>query len=280
MKPAFGLDLAGYTSGTSGFARADREPGVEIRITVYRDNPFNVKLTGREPLSRVAHDERRLIEACIEAGTLLVDTPIDLQGLPRVAKPEFGWELTRRPVDYAFGALAALADRIGAPVARFQQFLDGNDGRVQAALGRTLFETYPAASLRLLHLPATGYKRKTAVYDGFEWKQHRPGHQPLAALLNRLEWTADAKEVLNDDELDAALCALAGAVDAKARLEGKELEDTVRHHIAQRLGTGAYGRFRADPPCGYVLLKLPPLEPVTIRVVRAATFKRFVAEMD
>ena len=54
---------------------------------------------------------------------MLVDTPVDLQGLPNPTNVYFAWELVKRPVDYAFDALAPLANLIGAPVARFQNLL-------------------------------------------------------------------------------------------------------------------------------------------------------------
>ena len=93
MKPAFGLDLSGYASGTTGFARADRDQGVENRVTIYRDNPFNAKLKGRETLRHVEEDHRKLLTACLDAGPLFADVPIDLQGLPDIEEQVFVWEL-------------------------------------------------------------------------------------------------------------------------------------------------------------------------------------------
>lgn len=276
---AFGLDLSGYASGTTGFARADREPGVEIRVTVYRDNPFNVKRKGREPLRLVEDNQRRLIATCLDAGPLFVDVPIDLQGLPHIEEPVFTWELTRRPVDFAFGALPPLADRIGALVARFGHLLDGDGGGLRATVGGTLFETYPAASLHGTHMPHTGYKQKAARYDGREWQQLHPGHQPIATLLNRLEWMAEADETLSHDELDAVVCALTGIVDPIARLEGDTLEQEVAYRIRGQLGRDVDGPVRTAPPRGYAILHLPPLEPVSLHVERVATLSAMMAEV-
>lgn len=279
MKPAFGLDLSGYASGTTGFARADRDPGVENHVTIYRENPFDAKLKGRETLHQVEEEHRELLTACLDAGSLFVDVPIDLQGLPHVNEPEFVWELTRRPVDFAFHALPPLADRIGAPVARFRHLLEGDGGRLRAALGRTLFETYPAEALRRMRMPETGYKQKSARYDGLEWRQLRPGHQPLATLLNRLDWTAGPGDVLSHDELDAAVCALTGVVDPIARLEGAALEREIGDGIRVQLERDAAEPVRTTPPRGYVLMQLPPLEPVRVQIVGAATLHEMITQV-
>ena len=260
MKPAFGLDLSGYSTGTTGFARADRNPGVEIRVTIYHNNPFNVKRNGCDTLRHVEDEQRALLTACIDAGSLFVDVPIDLQGLPHVDEPVFVWELTLRPVDFAFRALPPLADKIGALVARFRHLLAGDGGRLRAALGRALFETYPAEVLRRIDVPDKGYKKQAARYEGLKWG---PDNAPLATLLNRLKLAADPGEMLTGHELNAAVCAVTGVIDLSARLEGAALERAIR----KRLGRGVH----TTPPYGYVLMQKLPREPVRLQVVRAAT---------
>ena len=270
MRTAFGLDLAGYSTGRSGFARADRDPGKEIRVTIYRDNIFCRKLMGCQPLADMVNQERAVVQACMAKGPLVVDVPIDLQGLPDVEPAHFAWELTRRPVDFAFSALAALADRIGSPTARFRHCLAGiRDGPEQ--LGQALWETYPAASLRLLHLKSTGYKRKAAVFEDDEWHQADGEDQPLADLLNGLGWLCERGQRVTDDELDAALCALTGVADDQARLEADALDVAIRARIAHKTKPDQRSQIRATPPRGFVLLTQLPLERVflSVRQLRA-----------
>lgn len=275
---AFGLDLAGYSSGKSGFARADRQTDKRIFITIYRNNLFCRHLKGRDTLPDIATYERQIIESCLNRACLVVDVPIDLQGLPNVNPVHFKWELTLRPVDFAFSALPALADRIGAPVARFINYIT----KIQqdtALLGQTLWETYPAASLQLLNLISRGYKGKSTIFEADEWRAAHPGHQPLANIINKLDWLCEEGLKLTDDEFDAALCALTGVADARARVEGNRLEEVIRNRIS--LGTEKTHRdhIRATPPQGYVLLELPPMEPVYLCVKQPRTLEETLREV-
>lgn len=269
MNTAFGLDLAGYSQGKTGFARADREAGKKILITVFRGPPFTDKLRGREPLARLADAELRAVKACLNRGCLVADVPMDLQGLPTVGAAQFTWELTLRPVDFAFRALPALADKIGAPVARFLHCLNRLDAL--DVLGDTLWETYPAASLELMGLRRSGYKNKSASYHDGTWYPVRPEDQPLADLLNELEWTADRGQTLNDDEFDAALCALTGVSDPEARSQGSALEDIIRERVLHKIDPVAGEHVRMNAPRGYTLLKRRPGETIRIQATRHQT---------
>jgi hypothetical protein len=51
VKTAFGLDIAGYAGGKSGFARANRGSDGVIRITIYAGHVFSNRLRGSDPLS-------------------------------------------------------------------------------------------------------------------------------------------------------------------------------------------------------------------------------------
>jgi len=279
MITAFGLDLAGYSSGQTGFARADRKPNKSILITVYRNNLFCRKLMGRDPLSDIANEERQVIAACLEQASLVVDVPIDLQGLPNVSNPHFMWELTRRPVDFAFSALASLADRIGAPVARFIHWMEPLNQKTNW-LGQKLWETYPAASLELLRLKSTGYKGKTAIFKKTRWEQSRPGHQVLADILNKLDWyCCEDGCTLTDDEFDAALCALTGVADAEAQFQGRLLEDEIYRRISSKLKTPQHSHIRTDSPQGFVLLALPTIETVHLQVRQPKTLEATLREV-
>ncbi len=148
MNTAFGLDIAGYSEGKSGFVQADRKDDNSIEITIFQGHAFSEKHDTRTSLEHIAEREKELLISCCKKGRLLVDIPIDLQGLPYPNNVRFIWELVKRPVDFAFDALPPLADRIGSPVAR------------------------------------------------------------LAKIANCLKLTSEEEITLNDDELDAIICAM------------------------------------------------------------------------
>ena len=164
MKHAFGLDFAGYSSGKTGFAHATQHAGGPIDITIYTDHVFARRLTGSTLLIDTVEDERELLRWCATQGPIMVDLPLDLEGLPAPVTAQYVWELVHRPVDYALNAMAPLANLIGAPVARFQYLLKGLPADW---VDTHLFETYPAMSLELTGLPGRGYKSTQGVTISF-----------------------------------------------------------------------------------------------------------------
>ncbi len=271
---AFGLDLAGYTSGKSGFARAERLTDGTIRVTVFRDHAFRRKLAGRDPgFAQVVRQERELVRRCLESGALYVDVPIDLQGLPIVAAPVYAWQLTKRPVDYAIGGLPALASWIGSPTARFLNVLQGIDSP-ENLLGSVVFETYPAASLEAMGLPAKGYKGQTIRISGAEVTvvHHPRGREPkLDRIARGLNLRSETEAVLNDDDVDAIVCALTGVLEEDCRLQGRTLSNIVRARLLAKLGLearvleGQMGQAELLPR-GYVLLGSRPDRPIRVSV--------------
>ncbi|NDJ87462.1 MAG: DUF429 domain-containing protein [Chloroflexi bacterium] len=247
---AFGLDLAGYSTGKSGFARARWDGDADLQVVVYQDHPLAQKYAGVAPLADIVAKERSLLAACLTAGALYVDIPIDLQGLPSPENPFFAWELTRRPIDFAFQAMPALADRIGAPMARFRHLLAGLDN---ATVGENVFETYPALSLRNLGLTARGYKNQHARYHEGEWQG---GY--LAELLNALGFEADDGSVIDDDAFDAMICALTGVVGLDHCLAGSALEAETAALLRARTPLKEHAHIRIAVPVGYAVLKSLP----------------------
>ncbi|WP_417491350.1 DUF429 domain-containing protein [Maricaulis sp.] len=201
-EPGFGIDLAGFSTGKSGFARAQADDEGHIVVSVWDKHPLKTKYTGGRSLIDATRSLQRLIGACMVRGPVAVDIPIDLQGLPNSPTSDHIWGATKRPVDQALGGMPPFADRIGGPVVRFMHL------GLQSALGERLFETYPAQSLRELGLAPTGYKNQTAKMEDGEWVGGR-----LAALLTSLSVVAEPGETLDDDEFDAIICALAVAGD-------------------------------------------------------------------
>lgn len=254
----FGIDLSGYSTGKTAVAKALRSGGV-VSVEVLNDPVFSDKLDGTAGIAQQALREVGRLTAFMAEGHLCVDVPIDLQSLG-ANTPKHLWELTLRPIDKAFSGLPPLADRIGSPVARFRHTLDvmGKTGR--SRLGKDLFETYPAASLKLLGLPTTkgSYKNQQVDWDGHAWRA-TPTNGPaavLAELASVFALVPDEPMSLNDDEFDAIVCALTAIAEHPERLATEALRVEM-HNRLKVDGTHA-------EPSGYVLLARRPAGPVRV----------------
>lgn len=168
---SFGWDLAGYGSSYSAFCHAAQD-GDSVGVTVLEcDAICRPGLGMSAEVFEIAIDEAELLKRCCAIAPLVVDVPIDLAPLPDllshkpVCPARYYWQLVRRPVDHALGALTPLADRIGYAVARLANLLRSlEDSPVK--LNATLFETYPAANLELLRQAHPDVRR---VYDTYRW---------------------------------------------------------------------------------------------------------------
>ena len=159
---AYGLDLAGYSQGQrSALVRVEWPGEGPVKAKLLTGHPFARRAEGKHKLN--PEPERKAIEFMLGKGRIFVDVPIDLQGLmgldppksSRRSNPPHIWELTCRPLDYAFGARPPLADRIGALVVRFRNILTESQ---RSQLGSRLWETYPGATLELVTGTKPGYK--------------------------------------------------------------------------------------------------------------------------
>jgi hypothetical protein len=221
---AFGIDLAGYSSGKSVCAVA--EQGDEhVAVTILSGSPLSDRHRGDEEIGPIVAREAAFLRSLL-SHAVAVDIPIDLQDL-LTPKPLQVWQLTKRPVDHALGALCPLADRVGSPTARFRNILAV--GGLRGALGDRLFETYPAGSLRMLQLPYRGYKNGSIEAEA-----------TLRALMVSLHVSPGG---LTHDEFDATLCAIAALPEY--RLTGIALSKALSVPLTQM-------------PNGYLLLKRPP----------------------
>jgi hypothetical protein len=129
----------------------------------------------------------------------------DLQDLNNPDRAEYIWQLTLRPIDRAVRAMPPLADRIGAPAARFAAIM--REGRFAGRLGKTPFEAYPAGTLKMLKVKAGSYKGASGVL----------ALRSLCGMLN-VEPHVDS-----DDDFDAIICAITAAAPADAVHDGKAL---------------------------------------------------------
>ncbi|WP_428305453.1 hypothetical protein [Lacipirellula sp.] len=241
MATAYGLDLAGYYGGKTALAKATNTGDV-ISVTVYGKHAFNTKREGWNELDKFIGEERKLID---QLKPLYVDVPLDLQELPRPTNPQHVWQLTKRPVDYAFDGLPPIADKLGAPVARMLNILEGS----LDSLGETLFETYPRASLYPMLGYFAKYKSKRAEIVGGRWQG-----DDLADVLNSLNVEADEGVQVNDDEFDAAICAITGVLGSEMTLSGDSLDAKIRERVFKKCSNCGVSAEVLKGPQGYVLI--------------------------
>lgn len=235
IRRAFGLDLSGFSSGASALACVAETAG-SLSAAIIEGHPFAQKVDGTKPVQDRIDAETNLVREVMDIAPLAVDIPIDLQQLDSRDEPEFVWQMTRRTVDKAYGALAPLADRIGAPVARFRAIHRRLEGKT---FPEHLLETYPSAALRYcLGVEwCKGYKGK-AIYVGESWRGESENAEDgkdnkLGSLLRKLNWSPDDNEskTLTNDEVDAIICATA----ALTPLSDTALRDNVEAAFAGEL---------------------------------------------
>jgi hypothetical protein len=226
----FGLDLSGYTTGGTSLAVV-LSKGTEAEALVLRGSALSERRNTDSRLQEIVAAEVRDLNQCFDIGPIAVDIPIDLQGLASPERAEAIWELTQRPIDRALRAMPPLADRIGAPVARFSAIM--REGKFGDRLGRDLFETYPSENLRRLRLS----------YEG-------PAGAAVSRRVAREEFCqrfSFGADWLRDDDVDAVLCALAAVAP----------EDNLVAESEFRLGRGQL-------PTGFRILSRHPFTHISI----------------
>jgi Protein of unknown function (DUF429) len=264
---AFGLDLAGLAGSNSRLARAqgDRGRGC-IHVTVFKGPGVPHGFEGADSLENVIASWGPIVESCVQRGTLVVDTPIDVQALPVVVAPRYVWQLTKRPIDYALGGQPPFASWIGYLVSTFRFFA----GAHVEALGHQLLETYPAASLRrVLGTPPQSYKKQSARFLNNHWHPHDGNAEGLSTLLECLELQAAQGTTLDDHEVDALLCAVTGLGGAFAST-GAELLEEVTKTLADKMEMTVQEMAQLGlvfVPNGYRLLNTMPETIVSVTTV-------------
>jgi hypothetical protein len=234
VKIGFGIDLAAYGNKVGTILAAARLKDDCTDVAIITDSSFTKSLSGASDLLPQLEEERAELTRLTDLGSVAIDVPIDLQGLPSPDNISRVWELTRRPIDRAFGGLAPLADKLGYCVARFQKLIALCP---QCKIGETIFETYPAASLAICHLPDRRYKK------GEESTRLRQ------KIIEGLGISGPFSEPpLTHDELDAVICAVTSIVEGDCLFDGAEL----RQEILKRLNKEASDN-RHQLPTGYRL---------------------------
>lgn len=257
----FGLDLSGYSTGRSIFAAAINS-GDDEALVFLLNSPFNHRLEGSDEIDDQLAEERGFLERCMALGSVAIDVPIDLQTLG-TWQGLWLWQLTKRPVDYAFGALPPLADRLGSVVARFQALL-AFAPELRSRLGSQLWETYPAGSLAFLG-QSIQYKGGRAVRAGGRWTPNSEKAACIGAseLCTKLHLSADDRIALGCDEIDATLSALTALSVDSDRLVGNDVDAVIRERIKNAPGWANERSF--EGPLGYLLLRRSRWKKVTVR---------------
>jgi hypothetical protein len=264
MRRSFGWDLAAYGDSYSALTYGVRDDG-SLTATILKCDPICCpQLEFTADLRSIVADEHKLLELCCSFADFIVDVPIDLGPLLQVVNrhsscaPRYYWQLVRRPMDQALGGLTPLADRIGFPVARLANLLRTFKEETHVELNKTLFETYPAASLELIRRKNNKVQR---VYDKYRWiyglKATEPKNWPLwlrEALTDhfREELKLTTADKLGKEDrpkfVDAVVDALAAQDDGdffgvvKRGFESERLKLTRTDKPPYKGGAARYGQ--------------------------------------
>lgn len=196
-----------------------------------------------------------------------VDVAIDIEalgagGTRRAPAQRMLWELTHRPIDFAFFGDAPLTDRVGEFGVRFRALLAAS----AFELGNELLEVYPRASVELLEFKGQ-YRDGAAHHTAQGWKaddRNKRADKLMVKLLEELGINpGQGADKLNADDLDAILCALTalGASLAQGVLSGVELDREISERIARRANSQP-AEFTAPAACA--VLARPFWEAVTV----------------
>lgn len=289
MNAAFGLDLAGYSSaGKSKLVFFQKQSDMVATATVIEVPVFKRRHEGKNLLVTVTDEEVRLFKACLTMGfPLLVDVPIDLQGLPSPERTHWVWQLTQRSVDRAFNGMAPLASLLGYATARFRNLLRVVESELSQAdlLGKTIWETYPAAGLKqILRRKPKPYKARTTRFIGSEWvaceqpNQEAIDNTGLCQLATDLHLSSSDEQAWSDDDIDAVICALTGVLTGSDCLEGEDL----RLKIEEKLTLKGFKNMPAElckPPVGYVLPLRNPFRQIRLDRKNISEMSNFLEDV-
>lgn len=173
------------------------------------------------------------------------------------------WELTHRPIDFAFYGDAPLTDRVGEFGVRFRALLSAS----VFELGDDIIEVCPRATVELLEFRGQ-YVGGAAHYSTNGWKaddRNKRGDKLMAKILAELGVNpGQGAEKLNSDDLDAVLCAVTalGAATGQGVFAGEELDRQVADRVARRGNTDPDPQHTA--PSATAVLARPFWESLTV----------------
>ena len=241
----FGLDLSGYTTNKTSLAAVVAN-GEVAEAVLLRRSAFSTRRTTNMSVRNAVEAEAIVLKQCLSIGPVAVDIPIDLQNLLVPDQAVAIWELTRRPIDRKLNAMPPLADRIGAPVARFSAIM--RVGNFRDRLGIDLFETYPAENLRRLEF-----------FGNYKAQGAEKASERDVALERLCRHLAIDGNCASDDDLDAIICGIAAVAPDDALAPAKDL-----------------GIDQSMLPNGFRILKRNPFSNI---VLRESDFSTWMSEM-
>jgi hypothetical protein len=116
-------------------------------------------------------------------------------------------------------------------------------------------------------LPHENYKTEVIEFTAAGWT----GCAPLCAIANGLGLDAEIGIRINDDEVDAIICAMTGVASAHETLLGEELTQHVADILTRTMKVAVEDAPFLRPATGYVLLKSWPRTPTRIVIQEHAT---------
>jgi hypothetical protein len=185
---------------------------------------------------------------------IAVDVPLDLQGLGARSDSRFIWELTHRPMDFAFYQDAPLTDRIGIFNVRFLELM----GRSQFNAGKDFIEVSPLACTEFFDFRGIYKGGRAHQGKGGAWKADdstvsadRAFTKIAHELGFNIENTAEGK--LDSGDFDAVMCALTALALAKGvhTVSGGELKNVIAERVARRMNMepDAFAKLEAPRAC-------------------------------
>jgi hypothetical protein len=169
-----------------------------------------------------------------------VDVAIDIDvlgagGTRRAPASRQLWELTHRPIDFAFYGDAPLTDKVGEFGVRFRAMLSAS----VFELGNDIIEVCPRATVELLEFRGQ-YMGGAAHHGGAGWKaddRNKRGDKLVAKLLEELGVNVlKGAEAIDSGDIDAILCALTalGAASGQGVLTPAELDKEIAERASRR----------------------------------------------
>lgn len=267
MTYATGINLSAFgVARRPLIATASDEKAGEVRVELRPSEAFGGKFKLSDNVEETFVEWRKELLDCHKP--IAVDVALDIDWLgvggSRVAPAERRmWELTMRPIDFAFFGDAPLTDRVGDFGVRFRSMLAAS----AFALGDEILESYPRASVELFDFKGQ-YRDGSAHHGDKGWRadnREKRGDKLMARMLEALGVNpVQGADQLNSDDLDAILCALTalGAATGRGVIAGDELSHECAERAARRANTEPNENHTAPGACA--VLAQPFWETLTV----------------
>lgn len=254
MTQATGLNLSAFgVARRPVLAVATLGERNDVRIALKTAEAFSGKFKLADRIEETFANWRQGLLEC--ARPIAVDVAIDIDwfgvGARRTAPAERRmWELTLRPLDFAFYGDAPLTDRVGDFGVRFRALLASSAFEI----GDEIFEACPRASVELFDFKGQ-YRDGSAHHGDKGWRaddRNKRGDKLMAKILEALGVNPQAgAEQLDSDDLDAILCALTalGAATGRGVIAGDELSGETVERCARRANAEPNEEHAAPQAC-------------------------------